>query len=173
LAHELFHLLTWNLFQGSPEDTVTCSESEEKLADAFAANLLMPADAVKAAVNARRHAGKLSVPDVFEIARQFDVSVEALIWRIHAVYGGSRETKHKTEEMLRRARSSVWAFEEREQEPAPTRPARFFALAVTALRRGEMSVGRFAEYAGITRQAAMRYVEQEPDVDEEIELPAA
>jgi predicted transcriptional regulator len=44
---------------------------------------------------------------------------------------------------------------------------------MTALRRGEMSVGRFAEYVGISRQEAMRYAEQEQDGDEEIELPAA
>jgi Zn-dependent peptidase ImmA (M78 family)/transcriptional regulator with XRE-family HTH domain len=173
LAHELFHLLTWSLLRPASKGTVTCWESEEKLADAFAANLLMPADAVRAAVNARRHGGKLSVPDVFEIARQFDVSIEALVWRIHAVFGGTQESKHKTEEMLRKARASVWAVGEREREAAPTRPARFLALAVTALRRGEISVGRFAEYVGMSRQEAMRYAEQEPDGDEEIELPAA
>jgi hypothetical protein len=170
LAHELFHLLTWDLFDAG----IAGKESEEKLADTFAANLLMPAGAIRAAVSSRRTpGGKLSLPALFEMARQFDVSVEALIWRVHALYGGSSATKKKTEALLGRARSSVWALGDREQEPPPRRPARFFALAMTALRRGEMSAGRFAEYVGISRQQAVRYVEQEPDGDEEIELPAS
>jgi hypothetical protein len=63
--------------------------------------------------------------------------------------------------------------DDRAPEQPPRHPARFFALALTALRRGEMSAGRFAEYVGISRQAAMRYVEQEQEGDEETDLPAS
>jgi predicted HTH domain antitoxin len=45
-------------------------------------------------------------------------------------------------------------------------------LAVRALRNAEISVGRFAEYMGISRQAAMAYVEEGSVGDEAFELPA-
>jgi predicted HTH domain antitoxin len=64
-------------------------------------------------------------------------------------------------------------FEDRSQAPVPGRPARFHALAIKALRRGEISVGRCAEYLGISRQQVMKYVEQEATEDEEIQVASA
>jgi len=40
-------------------------------------------------------------------------------------------------------------------------------------RSGEISVGRFAEYLGISRREAMAYVEEESGADEAIELSAS
>ena len=42
-----------------------------------------------------------------------------------------------------------------------------------ALRHGEMALGRFAEYLGISRQQAAKYVEQEAQDDEEVRLAPA
>ncbi|HVH42741.1 MAG TPA: hypothetical protein VM925_10370 [Labilithrix sp.] len=50
---------------------------------------------------------------------------------------------------------------------------RVHALAVTALRSGDLAIGRFAEYLGITRGEAMKFVEQEAPLDEAMELPAS
>ncbi len=63
--------------------------------------------------------------------------------------------------------------EEREQTPPPAWPERYRALAIKALRHGAMSVGRFAEYLGISRQKAMRYVEQEITDDEKVPVAPA
>lgn len=173
LAHELFHLLTWDFLQPEEPTSEVWTCSEEKLADAFAANLLMPVDAIREAVTASRQDGKLHLSALSEIARQFDVSIEALIWRVHALYGGTPSNKDRAEVLIQRARGSAELFLEADQEKPPERPARFMALAVTALQEGNLSAGRFAEYVGISRQRAMEYVEQEPADDEALELPAA
>jgi Zn-dependent peptidase ImmA (M78 family)/transcriptional regulator with XRE-family HTH domain len=172
LAHELFHLLTWGFLAPVEPGAEAWTESEEKLADAFAASLLLPDDSIREAVSSRLRDGKLPLPAMFEIGRQFDVSIEALIWRIHGLYGGTPAHKAHTEATIQRARESARMLEGREADCPPIRPARFVALAVTALRRGDISVGRFAEYIGISRQRAMQYVEQEPSDDEALEIPA-
>lgn len=172
LAHELFHLLTWDFAPVAGNATSLWSESDEKLADWFAACLLMPTDAVRQAVSGRIRGGKVPVDALFEMARQFDVSVEALIWRIHVVYGGTSEARARTEAMIQKARDAASMFEQRTPEVPPERPARFVALALTALREGNISVGRFAEYVGTSRQRAMEVVDQQSGDDDALELPA-
>jgi Zn-dependent peptidase ImmA (M78 family)/transcriptional regulator with XRE-family HTH domain len=173
LAHELFHLLTWDLLRpASTAAAGTWSESDEKLADAFAASLLLPAESVRQAVTQRAREGKLSLASVFEIARLFDVSVESTIWRIHVIRGGTPETNTKTKAAIKKAKQVAPEYETRSDTPPPGRPARFVALAQLALRRGELSAGRYAEYVGVSRQQALRLVEQEHGDDEALELPA-
>lgn len=172
LAHELFHLLTWNFSEAQDGDAIW-SESDEKLADWFAACLLMPTDAVRQAVARRIRGRKIEVESLFEIARQFDVSVEALIWRIHVVYGGTTKDRSRTDAMLERARQAASLFEERSPDVPPVRPARFVSLALKALRSGDLSIGRFAEYVGTTRQRVMALPEAEQGDDDALELPAS
>ena len=160
LAHELFHLLTWNAFPRLP-DSATPSAHEEQLATCFAANLLMPPEVTRAAVGRLITEGKISYPDLFDIAREFDVSVESLLWRLHILYGRGPDAKELTEQEIERARAFAPSLEDREQEEPPTWPHRYHDLAVKALRRGEISIGRFAEYLDISRQKAMKYIEQE------------
>jgi Zn-dependent peptidase ImmA (M78 family)/DNA-binding XRE family transcriptional regulator len=171
LAHELFHLLTWNVFRSA---SGTSTEQEEQLADKFASALLLPEEALRSAVTRRQtDSTKLTTPALFDIAREFDVSVDAVVWRLHYLYGvkdpaytrGRIEALHETAKL----------YEERGKDmppPPPTRPERFRALAITTLRAGEISTGRFAEYLGISRGEAMKYVEMEGPVDEALELPS-
>ena len=133
----------------------------------------MPADPVRTAVNARMNEGKVRFEDLFDIAREFDVSIESLLWHLHFLFGRSKAQADKTREEIARAINLAPIFEDRTQAPVPTRPARFQALAIKALRRGEISVGRCAEYLGISRQQAMKYVEQEATDDEEIQVAPA
>lgn len=167
LAHELFHVLTWERFDHSEGAS---SKQEEKLANAFASHLLLPHDAVRMAIHQRLRNRGLPLEGLFEIARDFDVSVDALLWRAKVIYG---RTQEETLKAIERAKRHARAFEERPGETPPTRPTRFNALAVTALRKGEVSVGRCAEYLGISRAEAQEYVEQEDSSDEAFELPAA
>ena len=160
LAHELFHLLTWSAFPKLP-DSATPSAREEQLATCFAANLLMPPKVTRAAVGRRISEGMVSYPDLFDIAREFDVSVESLLWRLHILYGRGPDAKELTEQEIERARAFAPSLEDREKEEPPTWPHRYHDLAVKALRQGEISIGRFAEYLSITRQQAMKYIEQE------------
>jgi Zn-dependent peptidase ImmA (M78 family)/DNA-binding XRE family transcriptional regulator len=167
LAHELFHLVTWNLFRASGTET---SEQEEKFADKFASTLLLPEEGVRSAVNRRGKNEQLSIPALFDIAREFGVSVDALLWRLHWIYRWKQQERTRT--LIANAKAQARVFENSPQVgPAiPPRPARFHALAVKALRNGDMSVGRFAEYLGISRREAMSYVKAEPGADETFEL---
>jgi len=88
LAHELFHLLTWRVFR--PHQTTGSAEpspSEEKLANGFARNLLMPEEILRGAVDVRRNGSRgLGCDGLLEVAREFDVSVEAVLWQMAFVY---------------------------------------------------------------------------------------
>jgi Zn-dependent peptidase ImmA (M78 family)/transcriptional regulator with XRE-family HTH domain len=169
LAHELFHLLTWPIFRDGG-NSVVASEGEEKLATCFASRLLMPTDATRLAINEVQKDGSLSFSDLFDIARQFDVSVEALLWRIHFLYNRNEEDTRKD---ITRYNAVASVFEDREPDKPPRRPARYVALAVKAFRNGEVSQGKFAEYLGISRREALRYAGQEALTDEEVALPPA
>ncbi|MDP7016041.1 MAG: XRE family transcriptional regulator [Pirellulaceae bacterium] len=169
LGHELFHLLTWNVFRFV--DTATTAEAsgkEEKLATCFARNLLMPQEPLRIAIDAQlEERTRLSFDDLFEVARQFDVSVEALLWQMAFVYNLSKEVVQESIEKLR-GRMSYW--DKRQHDSPPHRPLRFEALANESLRKGMISTGRYAEYLGITRRQAMRQVEQEAPEDAEVEV---
>src|SRR5256884_9797176 len=78
-AHELFHLLTWNVMP--PERLRREKELKdrfEKLANSFASCLLLPAECVLSAFAERLNERKISYADLVEIAREFDVSTEEI-----------------------------------------------------------------------------------------------
>jgi Zn-dependent peptidase ImmA (M78 family)/transcriptional regulator with XRE-family HTH domain len=173
LAHELFHLLTWQIFHHTPETLLDAGEAEEKLATCFARHLLMPTDPFRTAVNARMHDGKVSFESLFDVAREFDVSVESVLWQMHFLYGRGPDAAEQTKQDIERAKRLAPLLEDREDQKPHPWPARYHALAVKAMRRGEMSIGRFAEYLNITRHEAMRFVEQEVPDGEEVQVTPA
>jgi Zn-dependent peptidase ImmA (M78 family)/DNA-binding XRE family transcriptional regulator len=149
LAHELFHLVTWSAVEslwpadGEPE----WSERLEKLADVFAAQLLLPADEVTAQLDARTSDGRgLAGSDVIELAREFDVSTEAVAWRIFNV--GRRDAEWARElladaDFRRRDRLTMPARWNRPDTPFPERYRR---LALLAYEGDRLSLSRLAEF---------------------------
>jgi Zn-dependent peptidase ImmA (M78 family) len=84
VAHELFHLLTWDTMPPARLDSEPVRSAPakrvEQLANNFASALLMPSDAVRIAWNERG-----SVPSVERIvvmADEFKVSASAMKWRL-------------------------------------------------------------------------------------------
>lgn len=170
LAHELFHLLTWKIFrQNDSEDGVEAAPQEEKLATCFARNLLMPEGAFRQAVDEQLSKDdKLGFAEIFEIARQFDVSIEAVLRQFSfVIHQISEEQIHN---LIQQWRTQTEFWDTREQDEPPKRPLRFLVLAVQALRHGAISTGRYAEYVGISRREAMNIVEQEAEEDAKIEI---
>lgn len=169
LAHELFHLLTWKIFrQEGAADGIEASPGEEKLATCFARNLLMPEEPFREALERRQgDSGRLGFSQLFEIARQFDVSVEAALWQLGFVRDIPSDRIRRCIESLS-DQMSFW--DTRERDNPPERPLRFRAMATQALNSGAISAGRFAEYLGITRREAMQVVEQEAKEDAEVEV---
>jgi Zn-dependent peptidase ImmA (M78 family) len=143
LAHELYHVVA------------TESKDEERLADVFAAQLLLPAEEFLGAVDARRNQnGKISFGAFFEVIREFGVSLDAAVWRLSALSSNAEQSK--VEETIRRLRQ---AWRESEDsvtlEHPPKLPDRYVALARQALMRGLISVGHYAKCLGISRNRAM------------------
>ncbi len=173
LAHELFHLLTWSIFHPTKETATIDGEREDKLAQCFAANLLMPTEPFRTAINSRTREDKIAIEALFDVAREFDVSVDSLLWRMHFVYKRGPADSERTQRDIEQARRLAPLLEDREKKEPHPWPERYKALAMKALRRGEISVGRFAEYLNISRHEAMRFVEQEITDGEEIQVAPA
>lgn len=174
LAHELFHLLTWDVFRApQDESSHVAPEDEERLATCFARNLLMPGETLRGALGRRQYDGSVSFEALFDVAREFDVSVAALLWSIHFLYNRGPENVPHTKRNIEKAERLRSIYEEREDTSPPAWPSRYHALAVKALRHGEMSIGRFADYLDLSRQKAMTYIERESEEDGEIQIASA
>lgn len=157
LAHELFHLLTWDRFDHT-DGSVKPTPQEEKYASCFAGNLLLPFDIVRhSIVNATDENGNISFEQLDGIAREFDVSLESLLWRMYSLY---RWEPEKTNKYIAEAKAYVKTAPREEGEKPSLLPERYRALAIKALRGGDIAQGRFAKFMGISRSAANRYIAQ-------------
>ena len=88
LAHELFHLVTWDaVLDAWPHGNqrTTWPERVEKLANVFASALLLPSDDLRAEFQSRFEGREASHPEVVNMARAYGVSTEALLWRLRSL----------------------------------------------------------------------------------------
>ncbi len=149
IAHELFHLLTW-------EKTMEARESGgepfhtriEQLANVFASALLLPEDHLRNAVGRRSQGRGLVLADLVELAREFDVSAVALLWRLQNL---GVLTPDAAEEVRG---SDAFRAIDRTSRPAswtqpPDLPERYVRLGFTAYQRGKLSRARLAELLGV------------------------
>jgi len=82
-AHEFFHLITWESFPPKSIDKEPgLWERLEKVANVFASCLLLPSDVVRGEFEKNIVNGKIKFIDLIEIARNLDVSTEALLYRL-------------------------------------------------------------------------------------------
>lgn len=169
LAHELFHLLTWKQFRhDSGSGSEIASAEEEKLATCFARNLLMPEEIFREAINAQRGpAGKVGFDGLFEVAREFDVSIEAVLWQMSFVF---RTPTERIKEAIESLSDTIRLCDSRVSDSPVIRPVRFVALCNQAIRKGLISTGRYADYLGISRREAMKHVEQDAMADVQVEI---
>jgi Zn-dependent peptidase ImmA (M78 family) len=172
LAHELFHLLTWRLFRVGQLGHGEPSEYEEKLANAFASRLLLPTNTVKdriESVMSSEHQVSFSALD--EIAREFGVSLEALLWRMLYLYNKPVE---EIEEYIGQIKKVKTRRPSRQSDKPDELPERYCSLAIRALREGRLSLMQFAEYMRISYRKAGEYLTDDEDVtDEEISISVA
>lgn len=148
LAHELFHLVTWSSFQRAwPEGQEPATfATVEKLANAFASHLLLPATELESQFNLRFPNGETNDIDLIELAREFGVSTEALLWRLKLL---GKLTQKEVEAKLgdaefrrkdRRTMPDYW--DETAEGPLPERYVR---LAKAAYAKGEITLARLAQ----------------------------
>lgn len=173
LAHELFHLLTWNIFRKEDLPQNGPSEIEEKLANTFASRLLLPTDSVKHKIEAvAGQDGSVGVEALDEIAREFGVSLEALLWRMVYLYNNvAAENIEKYVEQVKNL--TVLRPPRRSDEPDKL-SERYCSLAIRALREGKLSLMQFRKYMGISYREAEEYLTDEKDfTDEKISISLA
>jgi len=145
LAHELFHLVTW---EAVPPDVLRrdseLKDRVDSLADAFASNLLLPELSLLAAFEREISEGCITYGSLVQIAREFDVSTGALVYRL---IGLRRLPKEKGLALIenplfkqidRATMADSWRY-------LPPMPERYVRLGFLAYQRGEISRSRLAE----------------------------
>lgn len=145
IAHEFFHLITWNIF---PANSV--NKRIEDLAEAFASAFLLPAEEVKTEFDKRLTDKGISLFDLVELAREFDVSNIAFIWRLVNLKLIEESTAKKIlnegvlKEIDRQRKNEING-----KRKKPRLSDRFVALAIKAFQMGRISKGKLAEYLEI------------------------
>jgi transcriptional regulator with XRE-family HTH domain/Zn-dependent peptidase ImmA (M78 family)/predicted HTH domain antitoxin len=146
LAHELFHILTWGKFEKGNTEA-------EALADQFADCLLLPDEAVRHALTPHLRDGGVTFRALDLVALGFDVPLDAFLRRAGEVFG---QPKDVIRQNVLRVQASGFSTKAEPRQTTPSRPRRFVELATKAYDDGKMSIGRLAEYLGISRQEAMK-----------------
>ncbi len=84
LAHEFFHIITWENFQGEDFSFGGKYYSDlETTADVFASALLMPETEIRSEFSKiLKEDRKISLVDLVGMAHEFVVSIDALLWRL-------------------------------------------------------------------------------------------
>jgi Zn-dependent peptidase ImmA (M78 family)/transcriptional regulator with XRE-family HTH domain len=150
LAHELFHIITWDTFNPTEMeiDEQFFAEIERK-ADRFASTLLLPEVEVRQELAKRIMEHKLPHSDIVDVAREFGVSTSALLYRMANLglmpWDKANELSRNDELAMidRRLRKDSSC-----ESPVSER---FILLSVKCLRKGMISRGKFAEILGIDR----------------------
>lgn len=145
IAHEVFHLVTWRA-SAQLQDDGWLSKRAERLANCFAAALLMPEKPLLQDLDDRLIDGSIDVRDLIGMARDYGVSTDALLWRLLNLgrLPGPDEVRSLLENPDFR-RLDRLSKEGRWTEP-PQLPDRFLALACRAAAHGRLSRSVLAEY---------------------------
>jgi len=147
-AHELFHLITWNSL--SPE-LLTSDEKiwgrVEQIAEVFASNLLLPADHVLPAFREKVADNKIKYIDLVGIARDFDVSTSALLFRLLNLGQLDKKTVQKLLGDPEFKKFDTATMHQRWWDP-PMIPERYVRLAFLAYKKGKCSRARLASRFG-------------------------
>lgn len=159
LAHELFHVITWSIFSHKEIGDGSRKTKPEQYADSFAASLLLPKEHLFTALKEISVNQELKLVDIIELAKEFGVSSEAVLWRL---FNLKKIKKGQVDKILsdsefrnldRNLRRGLYA----DQKPDKF-PQRYISLACRCLMEGKISRGLFAEYMEIDRSEIDDYL---------------
>ncbi len=151
LAHELFHLITWDAVVSNnllTEDEY--NEDLERKANLFASILLLPESEVRKEILDRvDNQGRINDSDIVDVAIEFGVSTQALIYRLtHMKLISFDKASTITKDVELREVDKRKRFLERMKSQ---KPEQYAILAIRCLRKGLLSRGKFAEMMEIDR----------------------
>lgn len=144
-AHELFHLVTWrSLPYRASSKGRRDADQLENWANAFASALLLPADELLPILDRRADGRGIAYGSLIEVARRFDVSSAALVWRLVNLGRVKRSEAKRVLADPKFGRLDRASMVGKWWEPPPL-PQRFVRLAFLAFERGRLSRARLAE----------------------------
>ena len=149
LAHELFHILTWDAMPPVHVEDVTetgGANRVEQLANAFASALLMPARIVRVAADWRTLRGDALIAQLNATADRLEVTSSALMWRLVTLEILARSTALAVPaDAIRNNGHPTGLFAE---TPASERPPlfskRFVEIVARAVEEGRVSMRKIA-----------------------------
>lgn len=159
IAHELFHIATWSsALIEQVKNNKELWDHNERLANSFAAGLLVPAETLRREIRLLARENKLNDAGMVSIARQFGVSLDALLWRMVNLHLIQQEV---VERLFANEQLRAIDRESREETPRPFYfSGRFVRLAYLAYENGEISRGRLAKMFKQSMSALNGYLKQ-------------
>ena len=160
LAHELFHVISWNVFSPQEVGNGTRKTRPEQYADIFASSLLLPEVHLLDALKETAADSQVRFIDIIELAKDFGVSTEAILWRLVNLKILKKTQAQKAlhnpqfRDLDRKMRRKLFYAD----KPAKF-PSRFISLACRCLMEGKISRGIFAEYLDIDRAEVDDYLD--------------
>jgi len=160
LAHELFHVITWNVFSPEEIGNGTKKTRPEQYADIFASSLLLPEAHLLDTLKETITDNEVRIIDIIEVAKDFGVSTEAVLWRLVNLKILKKPQAQKAldnpefRDLDHNMRRKLY------NKDRPSKfPSRFISLACRCLMEGKISRGSFAEYLEIDRAEIDDYLE--------------
>ena len=159
LAHELFHIITWNVFSPEEIGNGTTKTKPEQFADIFASSLLLPENHLLDALKEIAIDNEIRPIDIIELAKEFGASTEAVLWRLVNLKIIKKPLAQKVldnpnfRDFDRDLRQGLYG----KERPCKF-PSRFISLACRCLMNGKISRGVFAEYLEIDRSEIDDYL---------------
>jgi len=152
IAHELFHIVTWDIFSAKEIGDGTKKTRPEQYADIFASTMLLPETHIIEGLKDIAPDDKIKRVDIIDLAKYFAVSTEAVLWRLVNLRKLKRAqvqnilSEPAFQDLDRTMRRGL----SQEYKTAKF-PTRFASLACRCLMEGKISRGTFAEYLELER----------------------
>jgi len=163
LAHEFFHIITWDLFTEKEiyQDNMIGESRVDQLADVFAASLLLPEKELRDAFERQIIDKSISYLNLIYIARDFNVPLEALLLRLSNL---NFLNKEKIKEVLEKGTIKDYDKKFRHSQWAETKKShlssRYISLAINAFLSGKISKETLAEYVDVSYSAIPYFLKQ-------------
>lgn len=156
LAYELFHLITWNTpLISQIQSDEQLFRKNEKLADAFAAALLMPQPMIELDVRGKR----LTYSFIVALAGKYQVSKQAMLYRLGYLRFIALEEVNQAVKDPDFLQLDHTAFK---QDLASTSPLgnRYIRLAYLAYEKGKLSKTKLAKMLNVKLRDLNQYLEE-------------
>lgn len=146
IAHELFHVLY--KLQRPTKCGKSNTEIQEMYANAFAAALLLPRRALENDIQKRIAKSKLQITDLAVMACEYDVSMDAFLWRLVNL---GKITRSRVEKIfnLKAVKSYCKSLRTIQKDTAPYLSEKYVCMVFKAVSEGMMSEARAAEYLDV------------------------